>query len=95
MEGEFGGGAPREDILARLKAWRNDLQAKPSYSRLAEPARGLGLGGGAGGGGGGSAGGGQSGENKCAVPPSPPGGGPATLDCVGHDTLRGAPAAAV
>jgi len=43
-EGEFGGGAPREDILARLKAWRNDLQAKPSYSSLAEPRRGRGFG---------------------------------------------------
>lgn len=35
MEVEFGGGVAKEDILARLKAWRNDLQAKPSYSELA------------------------------------------------------------
>jgi len=61
MEGEFGGGAPREDILARLKAWRNDLQAKPSYSRLAELRKDRE--------GEDSGGRGQSGENKCAGHP--------------------------
>lgn len=43
MEVEFGGGVAEEDILARLKAWRNDLQAKPSYSELAAGAEGGGF----------------------------------------------------
>lgn len=34
-----GGGV--EDILARLKAWRNDLQAKSSYSELAAGIEGV------------------------------------------------------
>jgi len=95
MEGEFGGGAPREDILARLKAWRNDLQAKPSYSRLAEPARGLGLGGGQEGEGAVQRAAGSQAKISARCHPPHRGGGAATLDCVGHDTLRGAPAAAV
>lgn len=43
MKVEFGGGIAKEDILARLKAWRNDLQAKPSYSELAAGAEGGGF----------------------------------------------------
>ncbi|KYN16443.1 hypothetical protein ALC57_11313 [Trachymyrmex cornetzi] len=43
MEVEFGGGVTEEDILARLKAWRNDLQAKPSYFELAAGAEGGGF----------------------------------------------------
>jgi len=41
MEGEIG--VEEKDILARLKAWRNDLQAKPSYSEFAVGAKGGGF----------------------------------------------------